>query len=153
MAKRTTLEADQHFLKHFKNREIIREDGVAIGVFPAAFLLRPADGQFPLEKWLSGQYYEFFDGSHQERLCACCHFIQIEMKKKDALCRLNIGDIKNAGQKRSKTLRVLHQPDEGEPAYAGLHGLPKSGEMQDDELLALLAELAFIEIHEIVDIL
>lgn len=153
MAKRTTLEVDKHFLKHFKNREIIREDGVAVGIFPTAFTLRAADDRFDAEKWLSGQYDEYFDGSFAERLCACCHFIPIDMKRKDAIGRMNVGELKEAGKKRSKALRVLHQPDaDVGPAYAGLHGLPKAEDDCDDELLTLLAELAFIELVQVEEI-
>ncbi len=156
MAAKTKLisNLDHHFLKHCKNSQLIRENGAIIGVWPEAFELRAADAKFPEEeKWLSGQYYEFLDGTHQEKLCACCHFIHIEMKKKDALCRMNIGKIKEQGQKRSKSLRVQHQPDPLSPAYAGLHGLPKASESKDDELLSLLAKLAVVDFTEISAIL
>src|SRR4051794_14038494 len=82
-----------HFVKHCKNRELIREHetGAIIGIHPEAFLLRPADSKYPEEKWLSGLYYEAFDGTHSEKMRASCHFIPIEMKRKDALCRMNVG--------------------------------------------------------------
>src|SRR6266851_7668127 len=98
VAKSKNLTPDDHFVKHFKNREIIRDaTGVAAGVFPVAFALRAADKKFPEEKWLSGLYYEFFDGTDWEKKCACCHFIPIEMKRKDALCRFPVGKIKEQG--------------------------------------------------------
>jgi hypothetical protein len=146
---------DHHFVKHCKNRELIREggNGAILGVYPYAFSLRPADSKFPEEKWLSGLYYEFFDGTHAEKMCACCHFIPIEMKKKDALCRMNIGKIKEQGQKRSRSLRVMHQPEKDSLGYAAVHGLPKSSDPPDDELLLLLSTLAILETAEITAIL
>ena len=56
-------EPDHHFVKHFKKRELIRENGLIVGVYPAAFYLRPKDANYSEEKWLSGQYYEFYDGN------------------------------------------------------------------------------------------
>jgi hypothetical protein len=108
VAKSTLIaNPDHHFVKHCKNRELIREQGNIIGVHAEAFVLRPADAKFPEEKWLSGLYYEFFDGTHAEKMCACCHFIPIEMKGKDALCRMNVGAIKEQGQRRKRAPKLL----------------------------------------------
>ena len=86
-------------------------------------------------------------------MCACCHFIPLEMKKKDALCRMPVASIKEQGQKRSRNLRVLHQPEKDSPGYAGIHGLPKATDEPDDELLSLLATLAVCETREVGTIL
>lgn len=146
---------DHHFVKHFKNRELIRDglNGPIIGVYPDAFVLRQADSKNPEEKWLSGQYYEFYDGTREQRLCACCHFIPLELKKKDALGRLTVGKIKEQGEKRGKQLRVQHAPEAASPGYSRLHGLPKASDPADDELNKLLAALAVIETAEISTIL
>lgn len=144
---------DHHFVKHCKKRELIRENGVIVGVYPAAFYLRPKDAKNPEEKWLSGQYFEYYDGDEQEKLCACCHFILMEMKKNDAVCRMPVGPIKDAGNKRGRSLRVLHQGDADSPGYAGLHGLPKASDQPDDELLSLLATLAASDAIQIDQIL
>jgi hypothetical protein len=104
-------------------------------------------------QWLSGQYFEFYDGSDVEKLCACCHFIPLEMKKQDALCKMNIGSLKAEGLKRSKSLRVFHQPEKDSPGYAGLHGIPRASDPVDDELLSLLATLAALDTAEISKIL
>ena len=154
MAKSTLIaNPDHHFVKHCKNRELIREQGNIIGVHAEAFVLRPADAKFPEEKWLSGLYYEFFDGTHAEKMCACCHFIPIEMKRKDALCRMNVGAIKEQGQRRTRSLRVMHQPEKDSLGYAAIHGLPRSSDPPDDELALLLATLAILETAEITTIL
>jgi hypothetical protein len=145
---------DHHFVKHCKNRELIRDEtGKIIGIFPEAFALKAAGDRFPEEKWLSGLYYEFFDGTPDEQMCACCHFIPLEMKKKDSLCRMPVGAIKEQGNKRSRNLRVLHQPETDSPGYASIHGLPKASDAPDDELLLLLSTLAVIETREIGTIL
>jgi hypothetical protein len=153
VARQLIDDSEHHFIKHCKKRELIRENGVIVGVFPAAFYLRPKDANYPEEKWLSGQYFEFYDGTEQEKLCACCHFIPLEMKKHDALCRLKIGEIKEAGVKRGKSLRVFHQGEDDSPGYAALHGLPKASDPVDDELLSLLSTLAALDTVKIENIL
>jgi hypothetical protein len=156
MAKQTLIaNPDHHFVKHCKNRELIREprNGPIIGIYPEAFLLRPADARFPEEKWLSGLYYEVFDGTDAEKMCACCHFIPIEMKKKDALCKMKVGAIKDQGQKRGRSLRIFHRPEKDSFGYAALHGLPRPSEVPDDELTLLLATIAILETAEIMSIL
>jgi hypothetical protein len=142
----TNIVPQHHFIKHCKNSQLIRENGVATSIFPWAFALRPADNVYPQEKWLSGQYLEFYDGTKDEKLCACCHFIPMEMKKRDALVRMNVALIKEQGQKRSRSLRVTHEPQPLSPGYSALHGL---SENTDDELCNLLANLAIAEITEI----
>jgi len=140
---------DHHFIKFCKKRELIRENGQIVGVYPAAFYLRPKDASNPEEKWLSGQYFEFYDGTDAERLCACCHFILMEMKKSDALCKMPIGKIRESGGKRGKSLRVFHQGDQESPGYAALHGLPRASDQPDDELLSMLAALAASDVKTI----
>src|ERR1700720_3821602 len=70
VARQLIDDPEHHFIKHCKKRELIRENGVIVGVYPAAFYLRPKDANYPEEKWLSGQYFEFYDGTEQEKLCA-----------------------------------------------------------------------------------
>jgi hypothetical protein len=75
------------------------------------------------------------------------------MKRKDALCRLPIGKIKEQGTKRGRSLRILHQPEKDSPGYAALHGLPKATDTPDDELTLLLSTVALLELVEIGSIL
>lgn len=139
----SNIQDDHHFVKQCKQKELIRENGTPIGIHPAAFKLRPPTPKFPQEKTISGVYYEFFDGSAGEKLCACYHFIQLEIKPKDALVRMRTGLIKEQGKKRSRTLRVRHEPFAECKAYSALHGLPVDA---DEELCALLAAVAVVEI-------
>jgi len=137
---------DHHFVKHCKNKLAIRENGNVIAIHAEAFELRPPTKSFPQEKTLSGVYYEFCDGTAGEKICACCHFIQIEVKPKDVLIRMNAKLIREQGQKRSMPLRVTHGPEKDCLAYAAIHGLPVK---PDDELNGLLKSLAVLEICEI----
>jgi hypothetical protein len=109
------------------------------------FHLRPATQDLRAEDSLSGVYYEWFDGTHAEKLKASCHFIGMEIKRKDALLRLNAGLIKKQGAEKSKKLRVLHEPDDECPPYAAIRGLPLN---PDNELCALLAALSVVEALE-----
>ena len=148
--KQVNICVEHHFVKHCKNSQLIRENGQVTSVYPWAFQLRPASENYPQEKTLSGLYYEFFDGTKAEKLYACCHFIPIEMKRRDALLKMNVGLIKQQGTKRSRSLRVVHQLEVQSPGYAAILGLP---EKADDELLALLVALAIVEISEICSII
>jgi hypothetical protein len=141
----SSISDDHHFVKHCRNREVIREGETIIGVQPWAFELRPPSRDFPQEKTLSGVYYEFFDGDDQDKFRACYHFIKMEIKRKDVLVRMNAGLIREQGRKRSARLRVNHEPDNDCLAYAVIRGLP---EKADDELCALLASLAVVETLE-----
>ena len=137
---------DHHFVKFFKQRELIRENGTVIGVHPFAFELRKPGGGFEQEKTLSGVYYEFCIGTPREMMIACYHFIQMAIKAKDALVRMHVGLIKEQGKKRSRPLRVRHEPDAACLAYAAIYGLPVD---TDDELCGLLAADPVIEIAEV----
>jgi hypothetical protein len=144
--KSTSVSDDHHFVKHCKNKFLIRENGVAIGVQPWAFELRRATSNFPQENAVSGVYYEFFDGNPTEMDVACYQFIQLEMKSKDALIRMRVGLVKEQGAKRSRPLRVRHEPEKSCLAYASLRGLPVQ---TDDELCALLADLSVVQITQV----
>ena len=90
-------------------------------------------------------YYEFYDGAPDEMMHACYHFIDMEIKKKDALLRMEVGSIKVQGEKRTRSLRVRHEPCPQCLGYAALHGLPVD---TDDELCALLAKETVRELTE-----
>jgi hypothetical protein len=120
----TNVPDDHHFVKFFKQRELIRENGAVIGVHPFAFELRKPTGGFAQEKTLSGVYYEFFLGAPIEMLIACYHFIQMTIKARDALVRMHVGLTREQGRKRSRSLRVRHEPETACLAYAEIHGLP-----------------------------
>jgi len=117
-----------------------------VGVFPEAFHLRPASATRPAETYLSSVYYEYFDGTPEEQMKACCAAIPLTPKPKDSLLRLNAGRIREQGQKVKKPLRVTHEGKPESPAYAAIRGIPLK---PDDELSSLLATLAIIETTEV----
>jgi hypothetical protein len=148
-SKVSNINNNHHIVRHCKNKLLIRKDGEAVGVFPELFHLRPPANDFPQETTLSAVYFEFFDGDHNLKMKSCHSSIAIGLapKPKDALVRLNVGLIKDQGEKRSRQLRVTHEPDEpASPAYSVVRGIPV---IPDDELNGLLATLAIIEIVEV----
>ena len=145
--KQANIEDNDHFVKFCKQKHLIREAGAIIGVHPWAFELRKPTAEFPEpEKTVSGIYYEFLDGVSDEKMLASYHFIHMIMKRKDALVRMKVGLIKAQGKKRSRSLRVRHEPEPACLAYAALHGLPTE---TDDELCVLLALEPVVEIVEV----
>lgn len=137
----TNIPDEHHMVKHCKHSQYFLHNG-KIRPHPEAFHLRPATETMPEEKELSGVYYEWFDGSPEEKLKASCHFIRLSMKRKDAVLRLKAGSIREQGNARSLRLRVLHEPDKECPPYSSIRGLPKP---PDQELCSLLATLSVIE--------
>lgn len=65
-----------------------------------------------------------------------------EIKTKDALAVMNVGRILEAGQARSVRLRVLHEPNTDNPAYAAIRGVPRD----DNDLLDALATEAVVNV-------
>jgi hypothetical protein len=137
----TNIPDDHHIVRHCKNSQYFIHNE-KIRPWPEAFHLKPASEKYPAEDSLSGVYYEWFDGPPSEKLQACCHFILISMKRKDALLRLNAGSVRAQGQARSVRLRVLHEPSDDCEPYSAIRGLSQT---PDNELCSLLASLSLIE--------
>ena len=135
------IQDDHHVVRHCKFRQYYLKDGKIVP-HPEAFHLRPATPNFDAEDSLSSVYYEWFVGTHAEKMKASCHFLLLEIKPKDALLRLNSGLIKTQGTARGRRLRVLHEPDYKCPPYSAIRGLPLD---PDNELCALLAALSVVE--------
>jgi hypothetical protein len=147
--RQANIPDDHHIVRHCKKKLYYLHNG-KLRPYPEAFHLRAATSTMPEEDTLSGVYYEWFDGTREEKFKASYHFIFIEMKPKDALFRLNAGLIRQQGIARSKRLRVLHdQDDEKCPPYATIRGMPRP---PDDELCALLTSLAVIEGLDLIQI-
>jgi hypothetical protein len=144
--KQSNIRDDHHFVKFCKHTLLIRENGTVIGVHAEAFELRKPTPQFPTpEKTVSGVYYEHYDGTDDEKICACLHFIDMDVKKKDALARMNVALIKEQGKERSRPLRVVNEPFKECLGYAALRGLPPVQDT-DHALCALLAKLSIVQI-------
>lgn len=130
----TNIPDDHHIVRHCKHSQYYMHNG-KIRPHPEAFHLRPVTATMPEEETLSGVYYEWFDGNPDEMLVGAFHFLQLAIKPKDALLRLNAESIKKQGEARSRKLRVTHEPDDGCPPYSAIRGIPRP---PDDQLCALL---------------
>jgi hypothetical protein len=106
---------EHHVVPHCKKRATIRENGQLIGVYPEAFLLRPANP--PLrpkpEDYLSCNYYEHFLGTAAEMMKSSCLALSFQPKPLDAMARLNVGRIKECFKKHSVSVRVTHEQNRG----------------------------------------
>lgn len=137
----TSIPDDHHIVKYLKNREYYLHNG-RITPYPEAFHLRGPTNLFPQEETISGVYYEWFDGTAHQKLQASVHFIDMSMKRKDALIRMNAGRIRKQGTEVGRKLRVTNEPEEDCPPYSAIRGLPVE---PDQKLCALLASMTLVE--------
>jgi hypothetical protein len=74
---------EHHVVRHCKKRETIRENGRIMGVYPDAFLLRPANPprRPEPEKYLSCNYYEYFQGEPAGRMKSCCEALALRQNR------------------------------------------------------------------------
>lgn len=113
---------DHHFARHCKNRLVIRDNGVAVGVFPELFYLRPANPpQRPEpEKYFSGLYYEHFTGNATQRKFACLAALSFQPKANDELVIIQVSAVKQIFGAAKVSVRVLHEPKKACQAYASV---------------------------------
>jgi hypothetical protein len=131
---------EHHVVRHCKKRETIREKGAVTGVYPQAFLLRPAKPPIRLEPetYLSCNYYEHFIGAAAAMMKSCW----------DTMIRLNVGRIKSCFKKYSVGVRVTHEPKRNNPSYAAI----RPGKI-DDPIAGVLATVAVVELVGVGEIL
>lgn len=141
---------EHHVVRHCKKRETIREDGILIGMHPAAFNLRPANPPVrpEAEKYLSCTYYEHFVGSAAEMMKRCCQALSFRPKENDGMIRLNVAKIKTCFQKYSTPVRITHEPKPASPSYAAI----RPGKI-DNPIAGLLATLAVVEMVSVSEVL
>ena len=136
------LPLDNHVVRHIRNKHLIKNEAdEVLGAFPDAFSLR--DG----EAYLSTCWLEHFPGDDLTRLCAVRDRLAMarEIKAADGLGILNVGLVIDAGERRSRKLRVLHEPTPEDPAYSAVRGMMR----EDLQLLELLASDACIEVTRV----
>jgi len=117
-------------------------------VWPDAFLLRPATKEKPEEDYLSSDYFEHFSGTAEQILEQCrsaCKIVNI--KNDDQLAQLNVGKMKEQGDKRKLNIKVLHQGTKSRPSYAGVYGLPSP--TQESEALAVAQLIAEFAVNDV----
>ena len=145
--KPVEIENDHHVLRYCRARLIERDDERGIReMWPEALALRPAEKGRPAESYLSVSYYEYFSGSHDQRLKASVAALKqrhANVKDGDAMVMMNVGEIKDAGKAQKAKLRVLHEGRVGKEDYAAIRGIPAN---YDAELSALLCRAAVRDI-------
>lgn len=139
----TNIPNDHHVVRHCKKRQTIRENGEIIGIFPDAFLLRPASP--PLrpepETYLSTVYFEHFEGDDDQRIRSCKDALAFQPKPEDALARLQVAKIKLPFDKASLRIRVTHEPKRTNSSYSAIRP-----QRLDEELAAQIASSAVVKI-------
>lgn len=124
-----------HVIRHCRKRLIDTSDPDSPMPFPEAFNLRNE----VKETYLSASYYEYFTGSHDDRLLAACTAMRSsfpKIKGQDSLVMLSAQEIRTSGDSVEISLRVVHQPKPGRKDYAGIRGLPTVPNQRLNGLLA-----------------
>lgn len=132
-----------------RQKQVVSEDGTILGVTSETFSLRPND-----KGYLSVALFESISGNTATRLAHICNQWDksgFRYNRKSAVMAIcNAGDIRNCGQKRGHSLRVVHEPTSLNDAYAAVRRLPRDN--TDIELLEMLAAEAVTELHLIASI-
>jgi hypothetical protein len=143
----SSLSDDHHVVRHVSYQQIDRDDvtGAIKGVFPQAFELHPKD-----EGYLSASWLEFFAGSNIRCIAAiaCVLAKTRKVTAKQAFACGRVGDIKEACADHGLKIRVLHEPDEDNPAYTAI----RRYQSDNHELLDLLATDAWSNLTDAKDV-
>jgi hypothetical protein len=136
---------DHHVVRHCKKRQTIRENGVAIRIFPEAFLLRPANPPLRPEPeiYLSTSYYEHYSGTPQQMMAQCCAALAFVPKNGDSMARLNAGLLREVFKKQKTGVRVTHEGKRSNPGYAAIRPAKV-----DQAIAAMIAGMAVVEIAD-----
>jgi hypothetical protein len=125
----------------------LRRDGddndKVLGFLPQAFQLKPD------EEYLSVSWVEFYgDPTMNVRDAIWAKRKVIKAGAKSAFAIGNVGTIKETCLIREAKVRIVHEPEDDEPAHSAIRRLPR----EDLALLAALAEEAFSEMIPNADI-
>lgn len=128
---------DEHNVMRLVPFNRLRRDGDdnVLGFLPQAFQLRPQ------EESLSVNWIEHFDGNHSTQVASCIKAIRIhlEVRKKSAFGIANVKKIKEICNTKSRTVRIVYAPSEGNDSHTVIQKLP----IDDLEMLDALAIEAF----------
>lgn len=109
------------------------EDDNVIGVVGVAFALRSD------EEFLSATWLEYFQGNYASQIVSCVQTVRasnLTVGKKSAFAIGCVKTVKSACQSRGKRPRIIHEPEDDNPAHAAVRNWPND----DDALLNLIAE-------------
>jgi hypothetical protein len=142
----TYLPREHHIARYIRARMLMREivDGTQriIGVHPSAFALRD------VEKNLSVDWMEHYEGSKLEKLRRIVNHAELELKPRDAYGVLQVGGVSDACAERGARVRIIYDPTVGNPAHSSIHQYPRD----NTELFAVLAEMASSDVTSVIDI-
>jgi hypothetical protein len=142
---RRDLADNEHFVRRCSRQKQIRnKEGEIIGISWEAFALRIEIN----ETYLSGAFLEHHNGSREEQLKECVRSMRatgLPILPQHVLAACNAGAVRGCGEQRSRTLRVRHEPNKKNRAYATIRELPLDN--ADAELLEILAAESVVSIR------
>lgn len=140
----TNLSSEDHVVRHIPFPHLKKDsDGNVLGILPQAF-----QHKFD-EEYLSVNWLEYFKSDKNTNLVQTKKSI-IEAKKsksispKSYLAVGNVGKIKESFLEKGPTkIRIAYAPSRLNPAHSGMYHIPK----EDQDMMAMLAEEIFTEMH------
>jgi hypothetical protein len=131
--KSRQLPPENHVVRYVSwNKLRKNENDEVLGVLGEAFKMRDSD------KSLSVTWIEYFHGDRGEQIAASVRAIRaskLEVKPKSGFAVGQVGAIQNQCAARNYKIRILHEPEDDNPAHAAVRSLPRD----DMELLEDLA--------------
>jgi hypothetical protein len=140
MASRS-LSDDDHVVRHLSPSQFDTDASGALLVFPQAFELRTG------ESYLSTSWLEFFAAPFSDRICATASAISRTriVKASHAFAVGQVGSIKEACARFGQKIRILHEGNTDNPAYAAV----RQYRSEEIELLDLLARDAWANVVQV----
>src|SRR5262245_54644027 len=114
-----SLPDEDHVVRHLQPKDIDREsDPNRVQCFPQAFALRPG------EPYLSSSWLEYFAGGDDVCLAAVALAVASTrtVRRTHAFAIGNVGRVREACADHGSKVRVLHEPEPGNPAHAAIRG-------------------------------
>lgn len=138
--KVTNLPDEDHVMRYVPWARLRRDENEnVVGILPQAFQLR--DG----EKYLSVNWVEYHPGDWQAQLRASVWAIRRSFERgigrKSGFGIGQIAQIKSTSIAHGARVRIVHEPEEGNPAHSAIRRLPRD----DLNLLAALADEVFVD--------
>jgi hypothetical protein len=108
------------------------ETGMAIGVFPEAFELRPD------ERDLSVNWMDFFQGAQREQLRQIIAHAELKLRPTHGYGVIEVGAFIDTCAKHGAKVRIIHEQTDKDPSHSAAHQYPRDNRF----LFAELANLA-----------
>jgi hypothetical protein len=146
-AKIANLPDEDHVMRYVPWARLLRdENDNVLGFLPQAFELRPE------EDGLSVNWVEFFKGDWETRVQQSVRTLRGSFAhgvgRKSAFGIANVGVIKTTCMNAGARVRIVHEPDDRNPAHSSVRRLPRD----DLDLLQALADQAFVDLVQNADV-